>query len=371
MKRVSRVLDTFLDLARISSPAGRERGVAEYVAQALKDSGCAVRFDDSCATTGSDTGNLIADLPGTDGSIVVGLSAHMDCVDPCTDVVPVVENGIVRTAGDTVLGGDDKAGIAAIIEAVRRVTESDEPHAGIRVILTVSEECGLVGAKALSAEDVRTGLCLVLDAQGPVGGIVTAAPTHYVFRALFSGRAAHAGVEPERGVSAIAMAATAIADMRLGRLDEGTTANIGVIEGGTATNVVAPSCRVTGECRSLDRAQVELVREEMDSLLRAGAVAAGGAVEIEWELQYEGFRIAEGEQALQLVEAACADRGIAVRRFATGGGSDANVISALGVPALVLSTGMSDVHTTDEQLEVAQLGLLADLLVAVLRRAAV
>jgi tripeptide aminopeptidase len=367
---VTRLLDTFLDLARIDSPPGRERAVAEYVASALSDAGCSVRFDDTRDQTGANVGNLIARLPGTAPGPVVAFSAHMDCVQPCEGVDPVVTDGVIRSAGDTILGGDDKVGVAAIVEAVRRLSAEQVPHPEVLVLLTVSEEMGLVGAKALSARDAAADLCLVLDADGAVGGIVTAAPTHYTFKATFQGRAAHAGVEPEKGVSAIVMAADAVTRMQLGRLDERTTANIGVIEGGSATNVVAGSCKLTGECRSLDADRADEVRAAMDVALRAAAADKGGSVEIAWQLEYRGFTVAEGEQPLSLVEAAMADIGVEPRCFATGGGSDGNILSALGVPTLVLSSGMSKVHSIDEELEVVQLERLADLLVAVARRAA-
>lgn len=369
MTSVSRVLETFLDLVRISSPTGRERGVAEYAAHALRQAGCDVRFDDTMAQTGADTGNLIATIPGDSGSRVVAFSAHMDCVSPCEGVEPMIDGGFVRSAGDTVLGGDDKIGIAAIIEAARRLADSDEPHAEVRVLLSVSEEEGLLGAKAMSAEDARADLCLVLDADGPVGGIVTAAPTQYVFKATFRGRAAHAGVEPEKGASAIRMAAAAIARMELGRLDERTTANIGTIEGGSATNVVAPLCVVTGECRSLDSDRVERVREEMEAALREGAASFGGTVDVVWELAYGGFSVPEESAAIAVVRRACADIGVETHCFPTGGGSDANILTALGIETVALACGMSRVHTTDEEVEIVQLERLADLLVAVARRA--
>lgn len=367
---MSRVLETFLDLARISSPTGRERGVAEYVVEALAATGCSMRFDDSQAQTGADVGNLIVRLPANAEGATVAFSAHMDCVQPCEGVEPVVDGGVIRSAGDTVLGGDDKVGIAAIIETIRRLSESGEPHAEVVALLTVSEETGLLGAKALSAADAKADVCLVLDADGPVGGIVTAAPTHYTFDAVFHGRAAHAGVEPEKGVSAVAMAAQAISRLELGRLDAATTANIGVIEGGSATNVVAPSCRVTGECRSLDAGRAESVRGEMDVIMRAAAAEGGGDATIAWNLEYGGFTVPEGAPALALVEAAMRDIGLTPHCFSTGGGSDGNVLASLGVPTLVLASGMSKVHSTNEELHIAQLERLADLLVAVARRAA-
>jgi tripeptide aminopeptidase len=367
---VTRLLDTFLDLVRIDSPTGRENAAAEYVARVLEEAGCAVRIDDTQAATGADTGNVIAVLPATGPGVHVALSAHLDCVQPCEGVEPVLVDGIVRSAGETVLGGDDKAGLAAIIEVVRRLREADAPHAAVTVLATVSEENGLNGAKALSADDCAADLCLVLDADGPVGGIVTAAPTQYSFAATFTGRAAHAGVEPEKGVSAIRMAAAAVEGMDLGRLDAGTTANIGTIAGGRATNIVAPTCELTGECRSLDAERVEEVREAMDAAMRAAAADFGGTVDVAWKLEYRGFVAAEGSPALALVEGACRDIGIEPRRFATGGGSDGNIISAHGVPTLVLSSGMSKVHGVEEELAVVELERLADLIAAVLARAA-
>jgi tripeptide aminopeptidase len=367
---MSRALETFLDLVRISSPTGREAGVAAYAAQALTGAGFDVRFDDTMAATGSDSGNLIATLPGTLPGGTLAFSAHMDCVQPCEGVEPVVEDGIVRSAGETVLGGDDKVGVAAIIEAAHRLAEDGGEHRTLKVLLTVSEEEGLLGAKALSPEDASADLCLVLDADGPVGGIVTAAPSHYTFEAVFTGRAAHAGVEPEKGISAIRMAASAVQQMDLGRLDAHTTANVGTIAGGSATNVIAPGCTLTGECRSLDRARAEQVRDAMDTAMRSAAAEHGGSVEVSWTLAYVGFSIPDDAAAVSEVQAACAAIGVPSRCYSTGGGSDANVFASHGTPTLVLGSGMTDVHSTDESLAVVELERLADLLVTVARMAA-
>jgi len=287
-----RLLETFLDLVRVDSPSGEEGRVAEYCADALTALGFDVRFDDSAATTGSNTGNLIAERGGTVGRTLV-LSAHMDCVEPCRGVAPVVRDGAVFSAGDTVLGADDKAGIAVIIESCRRACESDAPLPTIRVILSVKEEVGLHGAKSLSAGDLEgVDLCLVLDAEGEPGGIVVGAPTHYTFVATFEGLAAHAGVAPEQGISAVSLAARAIDAMRLGRLDELTTANVGSIHGGSATNVVTPAVTITGECRSLDRSRVEALKAEMEAIMRESAEEGGGCLKIEWTREYESFALA-------------------------------------------------------------------------------
>lgn len=364
-----RVLTTFLELVRIDSPTGFEAACAAYCAQRLRSLGFDVRFDDSAAQTGSDTGNLIAELPGTAPG-VLALSAHLDCVEPCRGVEPRIVDGLVVPTTETVLGADDKAGLAAALETFARLVESGEPRPTLKAIFTVQEEVGLVGAKHLSADDTACDLCLVLDAEGSPGAIVTAAPTHYTFAAEFVGCASHAGVAPERGVSAVRMAADAIGRMRLGRLDESSTANVGTIHGGTATNVIPARCDVTGECRSLDRPTVEALKAEMDAALRGAAEAAGGSVEVAWKREYEGFRASDDDTLVMLVADACRDVGLTPSTYATGGGSDANVLAGTGVPVLALACGMQGVHSTDEQLAVADLLSITDVCVAVARRMA-
>lgn len=367
--RDERLLATFLDLVQIDSPSTEEAAVAAYCERELAAAGCAVRFDDSREATGSDTGNLFAELTGTAPG-TLALSAHMDCVMPCLGVEPVIEDGVVRAAGETVLGGDDKAGLASVIEAVRRLAEDGGAYPTIRVWLSVCEEIGLVGAKAMRSEDVEADLCLVLDADGKPGAVVIAAPTHLTFRAVFRGRPSHAGVAPEKGISAIEMAALAISRMALGRLDVETTANIGTVEGGTATNVVAGECAVTGECRSLDARKVQEVRADMDAAMRGAAAEAGGVVDIAWKTEYEGYRVAEGDSCVTLLESACADSELPFSTYATGGGSDANIIAGLGTRVLALACGMTGVHSTAETLAVEDLEAITRLLVAAARRKA-
>jgi tripeptide aminopeptidase len=364
-----RLLATFLDLVRIDSPTGSEAAVASYVAEALGAAGMDVMVDASAPATGSDTGNLVAVLPASAPGRTLVLSAHMDTVEPGRGIEPVMVDGVVRSAGETVLGADDKAGIAAIVESMRRLSESARPHAKVRVVVTVGEEQGLLGAKHLSAEATEGDIALVLDADGEPGGIVTAAPTHHTFTAMFLGRSAHAGVEPEKGISAIVMASHAIAGMDLGRLDAETTANIGSIGGGRATNVVAETAMVTGECRSLDPDRASAVRDAMDHAMHTAANEAGGSVTVTWHKEYDGFRFAEDDPALRFVKDACVDAGLSPRTFATGGGSDGNIFASHGTPTFVLSSGMRDVHSTGEWIAVADLEALARLLDAALARA--
>ncbi len=365
-----RLLETFLDLVRIDSPPGEEAACAQYCAAALEAQGCEVFFDESSQVTGSDTGNLIAYLPGTAPGVLL-LSAHLDCVEPCKGVDPVIRDGVVYSSGDTILGADDKVGLAAAIECVRRLREGDQLYPSVRCVFTVQEEVGLTGAKELAPETLRADLCLVLDADGAPGGIVIAAPTHYTFFARFIGRAAHAGVRPEDGISAIAMATEAISGMTMGRVDADSTANVGTVHGGTATNVIAAQVDVTGECRSLDAERVEDLRASMDLCMRTAAAKAGGAVDITWKREYAGFRLSEEAPIVDLVRQACVNEGLEARTFSTGGGSDANVIAALGVPTVALSCGMSGVHGTDESIAVDDLGALTRLCVSVARRLAI
>jgi len=364
-----RVLATFLDAVRIDSPAGEEAAFGAWCADRLRKVGCSVRFDETGPESGSDSGNLIAELPGSAAGRVVVLSAHLDTVSPGRGIRPVVEEGIVRSSGDTVLGADDKAGIAGIIEALQRIAESGEAVAPVRVLLTTGEELGLQGAKAMSPADCTGDIALVLDAHGPVGGIVNAAPSQYTFTAEFAGTPAHAGVEPEKGRSALVMAAKAVCAMRLGRLDDETTANVGEISGGNATNVITASCVMRGECRSLDAGKAEAVRSEMDAAMHAAAAEVGGTVAVTWHLEYAGFRFGSEDPRLALVTGACADIGVTPNVFGTGGGSDANILTAKGLPSIVLSCGMTDVHSCGESIAVADLEALPELIVAVLRRA--
>ena len=365
-----RLLRTFLELVAIDSPTFHEAAVAAYCDDRLSAMGLEVTFDDSAAVTGSDTGNLFASLPGAAAGRRVALSAHMDTVEPGCGVVPVVgEDRVVRSSGDTVLGADDKAGIAAILEAVNRLVESGAPHAGVQVLFSVAEERGLIGARAMDLSRVRADVVLVLDAAGEIGGLVVRAPTHWTFEAAFRGAASHAGVSPETGVSALAMAAEAIAAMELGRVDALSTANIGTVHGGVDTNVVAPEALVTGECRSLDPLRVEELKSAMETVMRDAAARHGGSVDVLWRLQYRGYSVAQDDEVYRLVAAACGDVGVEPVPYTTGGGADSNILAEAGVPVLALACAMRDVHSPSEHVRIDDLETLTALVEAVLARA--
>lgn len=351
----TRLLDLFCDLVRIESPSRSEGAMALRCADELRSLGFSVRFDDSAKQTGSDTGNLIAYLPGTVTGHVV-LSAHMDTVEPCAGVRPIVVDGVVRSAGDTILGADDKAGVAAIFEGVRSVLEKGLPRPDITVLLTTCEELHLLGSSALEVDELPAGApCYVLDADGAPGTIITGAPCHYAMQAVFHGRASHAGVVPEAGISAIRMAAAAIEAMPLGRLDEATTANIGIIEGGRETNVVPDTCMLAGECRSLYMDRIDAQRDAMTAALEAAAARFGGSVDIEWEKSYDAVLYDEHDPLVQAIVRAVTSAGLEPHFHHSGGGADANVLAACGVRPVTLSVGMANFHSLDEYIAVADL----------------
>ncbi|MDR1712550.1 MAG: M20/M25/M40 family metallo-hydrolase [Coriobacteriales bacterium] len=402
-----RLVNTFLELVQLDSPSRHEGAVAAYCRQALEAAGCTVRFDDSAAATGSDTGNLIAELParlasgesgagtgvgaGADAGAGAGasagtgtgtapasgipavpkvyFSAHMDTVSPGEGIKPLVEDGIIRPSGPTILGGDDKGGVAPIIELIRTLAESDEPHPAIGVLLSTCEEISLRGAKAMDYSGFAGEPCFVLDADGQPGGAIIGAPFHDAFTATFHGIAAHAGVRPEAGVSAINLAAAAIASMELGRLDAETTANIGTIQGGAANNIVADTCVVTGECRSLGAERLQEVHAAMDAALHAAAASVEGAsVDVQWVVEYPGFMLTEDDPLVQLVLEEAAGLGLPAKATVTGGGSDANILADAGLKPVVLATGMDGIHSLGEQLRVKDLEDITNLIIAIVRR---
>ena len=366
----TRLLDLFCEIVRIESPSRHEAAMAARCADELRGLGFFVRFDDSAAQTGADTGNLVAHLPGTASGHVV-LSAHMDTVQPCAGIEPVVEDGVVRSAGDTILSADDKAGVAAILEGVRSVVEEGAPRPDVTVLLTTCEELHLLGSGALAPDALPAGApCYVLDADGAPGTVITGAPCHWTLEAVFAGRASHAGVVPEAGISAIQMAAVAIGAMPLGRIDEATTANIGVIAGGRETNVVPEACMLRGECRSLYPERAEAQKAAMTVALEQAAARFGGTVGIDWTPSYGAVLYDEDDALVQAAARAARAAGLEPCFRHDGGGSDANVLAARGVRAVTLGVGMTAFHSPEEHISVADLEGTARLVEALVREGA-
>jgi tripeptide aminopeptidase len=357
-------LRLFLELAALPSPPGQERAVADRVLGYLRDLGLEVSEDGAGAEIGSTMGNLYARIEATAPGLPLFLCAHLDTVPPTGPLEPVVEDGWVRNAGGTILGGDDKAAVAAMLEAVRRVLAEGRPHAGIELVFTPKEEVGLLGAFAFDEKRLAAEVGFVYDQQGPIGEIVLGAPTQRSLAVQFHGRAAHAGMVPEDGRSAIAAAARAIADLRLGRLDEETTANVGVITGGTARNIVPEWCRFDAEVRAHDeRVLGEVVGEMLDTIAFA-ASAADCEVETTVQESYRGYRFRRDDAPVRLAADALQRAGRAPTYALTGGGADANVFNLRGLQCVNLANGMVDIHTPDERIAVADLDAMVDVTLA-------
>lgn len=351
----TRLINNFFHLVRVESPSQGEGAMAALCARELQKLGFMVTFDDSMAKTGSETGNLVATRKGDVAGNVI-LSAHMDTVTPCKNIDPIIEDGRIVSAGKTILSADDKAGIAAIVEAITALIEEGEPLPTITVLLTVCEEISLVGAAnfdiALLPVDAP---CYVFDADGAPGNVIVAAPCHRTVRAQFHGRAAHAGVEPEQGKSAIKMAAKAISAMELGRLDDATTANIGVIDGGDKENIVPRDCVLRGECRSLYPERADEVQAAMTRCMEQAAEEAHGQVIIEWHEDYPAVSYATDSPIVQNVARAAERAGVTFVPHRSGGGADTNILAGRGIEAITLGIGMTNFHTLDEYITIEDL----------------
>ncbi|MBA3475936.1 MAG: M20/M25/M40 family metallo-hydrolase [Actinobacteria bacterium] len=360
-------LDLFLELAAIESPPGNERAVANRVLTELRALGLEVEEDDAGSKIDSQIGNLLCRLPGrrTDGGTPVFFCAHLDTVPPAGSLQPVVgEDGIVRNAGGTILGADNKSAVAAMIEAARRVVEEDRPHAGIELLFTPKEEVGLLGAAAFDHTRLEAELGFVYDQAAPIGDVIMGAPYGRTVSVRFHGRPAHSGIIPEEGRSAIVAAARAIADLRLGRIDEETTANVGTITGGSARNIVPEWCELEAEARSHDaRKLADLVQEMLDVFAFAASVAEC-TVETEVSETYQGYRFKDSDPIVQLARTALERCGYELVPTLTGGGADANVFNMRGIPCLNLANGMMEIHTAEEHIAVADLDAMVDVTLA-------
>jgi len=377
MVNSERITAEFMRQAAISSPSLQEAEMARYLEARFRELGAEVVYDGAAGKVGGAVGNLIARFHGTKPGEPFMFSVHMDTVVPCDNIEPVLVDGVVRTAGETILGADDKAGIAELIEAIEVVREQGIAHVPLEVVVTVGEEIGLVGAKALDYSLVQARRGIALDTPG-VGWVVRRAPGANRMTFEVFGQASHAGVAPEKGLSAIEVAARAVAKMRLGRIDFETTANIGTVQGGLATNIVAEKVTLTGEARSHDADKLASQTEHMigcfeaaaDELLREidGEVVRA-VVRSAVRPDFPRMAVPEDAAIVSLVQRAAAALGSEMKDRLGGGGSDANIFNANGIEMVIVGTGMQNVHSTDEEVAVADLVRVAELLVEVIRLA--
>ncbi|MDU2066020.1 MAG: M20/M25/M40 family metallo-hydrolase [Sporomusaceae bacterium] len=367
-----RMLQEFFDLVKLPCSTGKERQAADFVTEKLKALGCTVTEDQAGEQFGGNTGNVIALLPGTkQGVPTVMLTAHLDCVEPCSGIEPVLADGVIRSAGNTILGSDDKAGVAAILEGLRSLQEAKLDHGDVLIVFTVAEEGGLKGARHIDKTLLaKADFGYALDGGGPVGEIITAAPGQDQIDVTIYGKTAHAGLAPESGLNAIVLAGKALAAIEQGRIDAETTANIGKISGGVATNIVPDQVEIKCEARSRNSEKLAKQVAHMKETFITVAQAGGGRAEVKVERAYDAFVLADDAPVVEIAVTAAKALALEPKLGATGGGSDANYFNVYGVPCVVLGVGMSKVHTTEEFIETTELFLAADYVKALIEAAA-
>ncbi|WP_064608454.1 M20/M25/M40 family metallo-hydrolase [Photobacterium sp. J15] len=348
-----RLIQHFIELIKINSESRNEKAIAEALAEQLGQMGFEVAKLPVPEEI-SNGFNIYAKLPGElEGSIL--MSCHMDTVTPGNDIEPVINDGIISSKGNTILGGDDKSGIAAIMEAVRCIKAQNQPHKTLELAFTVHEEGGLHGSQHFDMSFVKSQNAIVLDSGGDIGTIITVAPGQQNLKINITGKPAHAGLAPEEGINALTVAADAISQMNLSRIDSETTANIGVVKGGQATNIVMPALYLEAEARSLDDDKLAAQVEHMVSTFETVAAKHGAEIDIKSTRAYNAYRIDDADPFIENVKAAFIANGVEPQTKSTGGGSDANIFNGKGLKTVNISTGMAKVHTTEEFIKIADM----------------
>ncbi|WP_379966544.1 tripeptidase T [Ectobacillus sp. sgz5001026] len=365
-----RLVNEFFELVQVDSETKHEAAICKVLKAKFTALGLDVFEDDTTSQTGHGAGNLICTLSATKEADTIYFTSHMDTVVPANGVKPSIKDGYIVSDGTTILGSDDKAGLSSMIEALRVIQENNIPHGKVEFVITVGEESGLVGAKALDRNLITAKYGYALDSDGKVGEIVVAAPTQAKVNAVIHGKTAHAGVAPEKGVSAITIAAKAISKMPLGRIDSETTANIGRFEGGTQTNIVCDYVSILAEARSLVEEKMQEQVRKMKEAFETTAKEMGGHAEVEVKVMYPGFKFADGDHVVEVAKRAVSRIGRTPSLHQSGGGSDANVIAGFQIPTVNLAVGYEDIHTTKEKIPVEELVKTTELVVSIIEEVA-
>jgi tripeptide aminopeptidase len=370
-----RIKNLLLELIQIDSHSREERDVALLIKKYCEEMGADVEIDDAGSKVGGNTGNVIARFKGTIEGAPLMMAAHMDTVVPGKGVKPIIEGDIIRTDGTTVLGGDDKSGCAVIIETIRCLQEQNIPYTDIEAIFTICEEVGLLGAKNVDVSKLKSKIGIVFDSDDP-GFLFTKGPSQNYIDIKIHGLESHAGVAPEDGISAIIIAAEAIAGMKLGRIDDETTANIGIINGGMATNIIPNLVELRGEARSHNaeklKAQCDHIVSRFEEAASKYEVTVGGKttkahIESKVELSYSAMDVSDDSDVVKLVVGAASRLGKVVKTLASGGGCDANVFNQKGIQCANLGTGMRAIHTVNEWLDVKDMYESAEITMEILK----
>lgn len=362
-----RLVDRFLQMVAIDSPSSHERDMVGYLKKELEQLRFEVKEDDagrdvlqmtgdlSGAETVRFAGNLIARKKGIDHVTPVLFAAHMDTVMSNQGVQASLQDGVIRTDGKTILGADDKAGIAALLEAAQIINEQNLPHGDLEFVFTIAEESGLFGSRLLDKKNLRAKLGFVMDSGGPPEVIIGSSPTEVDFSIKIYGKAAHSGVNPEDGINAIAVLGPALSTIQLGRIDEETTSNIGIIKGGERTNIVCDFVELSGEVRSRDEDKLSRLLANIRSAFTLAAEQFGARFEMEEQIIYSGFDLTEKDEVVRTAFEGARKAGMNPQLAARGGGSDTNIFNAAGIPSVNLGVGAADDHTNHESVKVEDL----------------
>jgi len=367
MVNEKRLVEGFMELVKISSISREERNLADFLIEKLEDLGLEVRVDQAGEKVKSNSGNIIACLRGnTKKAIPIMFSAHMDTVIPGKNIKPVCDGEKVVSRGKTILGADDKAAIAALLEAMHIIKENNMPCGDIEIVFSICEEIGLKGAKNLDISSLNARMAFVLDCGGQVGEIISAAPSQNSLKIIIYGKSSHAGSNPEEGINAIQVAGFALSRMQLGRIDEETTANIGIISGGKATNIVPDEVILEGEVRSRNEEKLEKYTKKLKQIAEATAREFKAKAKVRINKEYSCYNLSTDSQVVKIAMKAAKDLGVEPILRPSGGGSDANVFNKKGFPAVDLAIGMEKVHTVDEYILVKNLKMTAGYILSII-----
>ncbi len=345
-----RLIETFMDYVKIDSETKNEKAISEKIAQDLKDLGLSVYVDKAGEKAASNGNNVYCFLEGTKDLEPMLFSAHMDTVTPGIGIEPYIDGEYIKSKGETILGGDDKSGVVAIIEALRVIKENKIPHGPIEVVFSICEEGGLLGAKYVELDKIKSKQAVILDSGNSPSKIVIEAPGQNNIHAKIFGKPSHAGGNPEGGISAIMVMAEAVTNMKLLRIDSETTANIGTFKAVGATNIVSPFAEMIAEARSRSNEKLKQQTAHMIECLENAAKKHGAKLEYDVIEKYSSFALDSKDELVEMAVKICENMGMTVEKVASGGGSDANIYNKKGIKSINIGTGMELVHTTDERL---------------------
>lgn len=365
-----RVIDEFMELVQIDSICKNERQMVDVLKSKLDAMNVEYYEDNAGEKIGGNAGNLVCCIKGDKSVPVLLFSAHMDTVMPGIGIKPVIHDGYIKSSGDTVLGADDVAGIVCMLEAIRLIKDDEASHGDVWFAFTMGEDGALYGSKALDLSKINADYGIVLDSGGKIGTVIIAAPSHYHIEIVIKGKAAHAGIEPEKGISAITVASKAISNMQLGRIDFETTANVGIIQGGVATNIVCDEVKIEAEIRSRSQEKLNMCLAQIKKSVEEAVNDAHADFEFNYDLEYKTFEIGKNCDIVYMLDKAATESGLVFNLKASGGGSDTNVFNEKGLVSVNISVGMDQPHTVNENILAEDLVKAAEFVVSIIKSAA-